>query len=401
MTEALAAETILQALTPGRESVDRFLSPENPNGTVFDPELGFLLRTSVRRDGMDGSRTYGRYEQSGERRMLNFAELPCRINTYGNSFTQGAQVSDGETYEEYLAAHLGEPLRNFGVRGHGVYQAYRRMLRVESASVSANYLILNIYGDDHYRSIYPWRWLHLRSLRRRLTKGGRGSAAPSTFHANPWVHLRLNPETGAFDERPNPYPTPESLYQLCDPQHVYDTFHTAFDVQALLARHHAADVNHQVLQAVADSLDQPTDFSSSAAVAQTAGDLLLACALRASQYVVEQARAFAAAQGKRLLLLLSFSEAEVHAALTGQPRFDQPFVDYLQSEDYHFVDSLPAHVEDYTAFQCSPEEYLRRYYIGHYNPRGNHFFAFAIKEAVVDWLDPKPPAYADESRNTA
>ena len=32
---------------------------------------------------------------------------------------------------EYLAAHLGEPLRNFGVGGYGVYQAYRRLVREE------------------------------------------------------------------------------------------------------------------------------------------------------------------------------------------------------------------------------------------------------------------------------
>ena len=56
---------------------------------------------------------------------------PCRINTYGDSFTQCHQVSDGETWQEYLAAHLGEPIRNFGMGGYGAYQAYRRMVREE------------------------------------------------------------------------------------------------------------------------------------------------------------------------------------------------------------------------------------------------------------------------------
>ena len=36
---------------------------------------------------------------------------------------------------------------------------------------------------------------------------------------------------------------------------------------------------------------------------------------------------------------------------------------------------------------------MQRFYIGHYNPRGNHFFAFAIKDDLVAWLDPRPPAY--------
>ncbi len=43
-------------------------------------------------------------------------------------------------------------------------------------------------------------------------------------------------------------------------------------------------------------------------------------------------------------------------------------------------------------------EYLKRYFIGgsgHYNPLGNHFFAFAMKNQLVHWLDPKPATYLD------
>ena len=38
--------------------------------------------------------------------------------------------------------------------------------------------------------------------------------------------------------------------------------------------------------------------------------------------------------------------------------------------------------------------------IGHYNPRGNHFFAYAIKDTVVSWLDPKPIAYQQRDPDT-
>ena len=31
----------------------------------------------------------------------------------------------------------------------------------------------------------------------------------------------------------------------------------------------------------------------------------------------------------------------------------------------------------------------------HYNPAGNHLFAYALKDRVVDWLDPKPLPYRD------
>jgi hypothetical protein len=33
--------------------------------------------------------------------------------------------------------------------------------------------------------------------------------------------------------------------------------------------------------------------------------------------------------------------------------------------------------------------------IGHYNPSGNHFFAFALKNSLIEWLDPKPLTYRE------
>jgi hypothetical protein len=57
------------------------------------------------------------------------------------------------------------------------------------------------------------------------------------------------------------------------------------------------------------------------------------------------------------------------------------------------------HQEDYKVFKLSVEDYMQRYFIGHYNPAGNHFFAFSIKDTIVKWLDPKPITYRnDKSR---
>ena len=36
---------------------------------------------------------------------------------------------------------------------------------------------------------------------------------------------------------------------------------------------------------------------------------------------------------------------------------------------------------------------MKRYNIGHYSPTGNHFFAFSLKDHVVNWLGPKPLPY--------
>lgn len=56
-------------------------------------------------------------------------------------------------------------------------------------------------------------------------------------------------------------------------------------------------------------------------------------------------------------------------------------------------DSLPSHVAEFDSFRLSAKEYVDRYYIGHYTPRGNHFFAYANKDAIRNWLNPPPPAY--------
>jgi hypothetical protein len=70
-------------------------------------------------------------------------------------------------------------------------------------------------------------------------------------------------------------------------------------------------------------------------------------------------------------------------------------VDFLKEKNILFVDALTQHVQDFKAFNLSAKEYVDRYYIGHYNPLGNHFFAFAIKDAVVNWLEPKPITYRE------
>jgi hypothetical protein len=97
------------------------------------------------------------------------------------------------------------------------------------------------------------------------------------------------------------------------------------------------------------------------------------------------------------MILLSYDNGTVMRACQGLPRPDQILVDFLKEKNILFVDGLTAHVQDFKAFRLSAKEYVDRYYIGHYNPQGNHFFAFAVKDALVNWLEPKPIAYRQGS----
>jgi len=87
--------------------------------------------------------------------------------------------------------------------------------------------------------------------------------------------------------------------------------------------------------------------------------------------------------------------------LKGWERFDDCFIDYLKRRKIRHFDFLQCQKQDYGDFAISPEQYIDRYYIkpaaaavfGHWNALGNLFFAMAIKDELVDWLQPKPPAY--------
>lgn len=55
-------------------------------------------------------------------------------------------------------------------------------------------------------------------------------------------------------------------------------------------------------------------------------------------------------------------------------------------------------MKDYKNFNLDLKDYFKRYFIGHYSPAGNPFFAYAIKPTIVEWLKPKPIAYRTDQQ---
>ena len=384
------------------ETLVRFLDPSARVWARFHPTYGYLLRNSFVRDGLDGASTLARYEESGQRQQINFADQPCRIHTYGDSFTQGHQVSDGETWQEILAAHFCEPIRNFGVGGFGVYQAARRLMDIESTPQGAEYLVFNIWGDDHFRSIYPWRWL---SFPPQVL----ASMSDVMFHANPWVHARLDVETGQLIDRPNLCPDEATLSHLSDLDWIEENFGSDPVVQLLFARSTGRIVERKTIDELSRLLEiHDLKLHDASEVRSAAQRLLHRYGVRVGIEAMRRVHQFTKERGKKLLVLLSYPVGSVWHACNRTPSFNdsdhvdwhpQEFRDALQEWGVPCVDSLPAHVAEFDTFRLSAKDYVDRYYIGHYTPRGNHFFAYAIKDALRDWLQPAPPAYrTDEER---
>ncbi|MCJ8328377.1 MAG: hypothetical protein MJH11_00110 [Lentisphaeria bacterium] len=396
----MSIREFLKENTLTKEVLDRYLDPEAKNWACFDAELGYLLKNSETRDGMGWCFTKSTFEPAGgARKLVNYADQPCRINTYGDSFVQCDQVSDGETWQEYLAAHLAEPIRNFGIGSYGVYQSYRRMLR-EEKTTPAEYLILNAYDEDHVRNVYQWRSIFMSAHYWPGVRASTESTDTFGYHANPWCYLRLNLDSGNYDEIDNNHPTPESLYKMCDVDYVYETFKDNIEVHAFMAAKGAEDADWEVLGAMADILKVEIDSSSAESKIASAADIHLTLGQRSTNVTFDLARAYAEKEGKKLLIHLPYSMIQMRKVLAGAERDDKIVVDHLNKNGFTWVDGLMQHVEDYKDFNCEVEDYIKRYYVGHYSPTGNHFCAYQMMPTVVDWLNPKPSTYRHKNPET-
>jgi hypothetical protein len=375
-------------MEPGvwRQKGDVYLNVLGRTGETYDSVLGWLHTNRVERDGLDGSKVV--YSYGGARRMIMYEDKPCRINTYGDSFTHCDQVSDGETWQEVLAAHLCEPVRNFGVGGFSVYQAYLRM-KQEETRTPAEYIIFNIYHDDHYRNLHSWR-----NIREGYTPEDRKGSVVSP----PKPSVRVNPSTGEFQEFPNPCPTRESAYNLCDLDWVYETFKDDFVLRIILAQRNIEKKtpwdSYADITELARRQGLEMKIGSKESLQNAIDNIYTRAALFASKCIIDKVEEYAADHGKKVLYVLSYDPDPIKEVVEGAARFDQEFVDFLERKQLPYVDLLVAHLEDFSKFNISIDEYAGRYWIGHYNPQGNVFHAFSIKDKVVEMMEPKPISYS-------
>lgn len=358
-----------------REVIDAFLG--RPHWATFDPELGYVLHNSFIKAGLDDSRTIETFRPDGARSRFLYAGRKPRINTYGDSFTEGNQVSDGETWQEYLAGHFGEPIANFGVGNYGVYQAYRRLLRLERTADGAPYVIFYVWGDDPTRSIMRCRWAAFYPW---VTKA---DAEQGLFNSNPWAHLEIDLETGAFVELENPLSTPESLYAMCDPEwmlaHLRDDLALQLAVYAGEPDYEQpgviGELDRPKIERLAELLDFPFDWGADSDQRRQAAMLLNRYGQRATIFILDKVRAFTQGAGKMLLVVLNYTartdQFRGSVATWDGVRRDQEILDHLSAGNVPLFDMNAVHQREYEQAGGSYHEYLSQYMVGgdgHYNP---------------------------------
>lgn len=393
---SISLRDILRKTTYRRIDVEALLDPKKPSWVRFDPELGYLPDTVTMQDGLDHSWSRYVYPSGGHRKMVQYGDMPCRIQTYGNSYTQCQQVSDGETWQEQLAAHLGEPIRNYGNGGIGVYQSCRRMQREEPKIPESDYVILNVFVDDHIRNLDAARW-----VRTAWDEKERPADQAYPLHGLPWVHLRYNLEQGAFEERPALCRDADDLRALCDEDFFVATFEQDTIVRLFALQQGLEVEDLSEFYALAKAFDLDVDLENPECRRQDAMRLHQIYGQHSSIWLLEKMRRWLEERGKNFLLILSYCMGTLAEYLTEGRQMDRLFLDYMERSGLPFVSLAEAHKRDYADFNLTVPQYQERFYVmakeaavfGHYNPTGNHFTAFAVKDAVVDWLEPKPPAY--------
>jgi len=386
-------EEHIKTSIPKRKEIDVFLN--EMSWAQFDPDIGYILGNYMPHDGMDGSSTISTSQSDGARTQFMYKDRPCRINTYGNSFTQCHQVSDGETWQEYLAGHLGEPVRNFGMGGIGVYQAYRRMIREEATDLGAKHVIIYIWGDDHIRSLLRCRYMLITGWNRQMN---RTEGLGRMFHGNFWSNVEMNLETGKLEEKGNLLPTPESLYKMTDPDWMYDTLKDDLALQMYLYKNNMiSDISTERLKTLREHLKCRVNLEGDN-LRQSVAKLLDKYSFEATKYILTKSEEFVRASNKKLMVIIFDPYRVTRPLMQGTDRYDREIVDFLIENKFNYIDMNLVHVEDFKSFNLSVNDYFKRYFIGHYNPAGNHFFAYSIKDRIVEWLDPKPITYENTDR---
>ena len=378
----------LKGLLYTRQEVDDYFADRAFPFSKHSPEFGWLLRDSFFRDGMNNSiSVYHFVQPDGERKMSNYGNQPCRINTYGNSFTQCHQVSDHETWQEVLAAHLQEPVKNFGIGGWSVYQAYLRMLKEEKRTPAGN-IIFNIYSDDHYRNLDAWRNI-------RVNKHERFIEPPLPF-------MKVDLKKRTISEHPNPTPRKEDFYKLCNLDETYEIFKDDFVTRIRIAHNKSEERNenldYEEIHALTQTHGIETSLDSNATMSNVVSAYHRECALFSTEKIIDKIEQFAAENNKKVLYVLSYPAGYLAEAHEKGRRWDQSIIDFINSKKLPLVDLGQTHFDEFNQFSIKLKDYLEKYFIGHYNPLGNMFCAQAVQGKLVEMMDPKPVPYHSETK---
>jgi hypothetical protein len=197
----------------------------------------------------------------------------------------------------------------------------------------------------------------------------------------PRPSLVVDAARNSWKEVANPCPTPHSLYRLCEID--------------WLTEHYCG--HHYLTQAAAQwTRDRAAGKDFGGLMKAGEEPVYMPDALYGTMRILEALAAFANGAGITVVYVMSYSSGRLRQYLQSGYRFDESILQFLKSKQVPCVDLLAAHAADFERYKGTPDDYVKRYYVGgHYNPTGNGFLAVTLASQLVPLLTPKPPAYRD------
>jgi len=162
---------------------------------AYDRELGwdnypFSRHTATNTVGDEYSDSYG---HDGSRDD-GLPPKDLLIATYGDSFTEGGEVNNDETWQYFLGQSMGYDVKNFGVSAYGPGQALLKLKRHIDQGFVAPITILGIHEGNIGRTVNLFRPFFYPSTGAKLGfKPGlrlaecNSSRTPMTTRTNRWA----------------------------------------------------------------------------------------------------------------------------------------------------------------------------------------------------------------------
>ena len=126
------------------------------SGNFYSPDqqLGWIRRENSQLSFPNG--TTISTDSLGSRRIPGVSG-PAAISSFGNSFTEGLEVDDGETWQAYIANSTGRAVLNFGVSGYGPDQALLTLETRLHAGIRTPIVILAMVNENMNRIMNDFR----------------------------------------------------------------------------------------------------------------------------------------------------------------------------------------------------------------------------------------------------
>ena len=140
------------------------------------------------RVNVDGNQYIMSYGADGARNDVNYHD-EVLIASYGDSFTDCAEVNDNETWQYYIEELIHKDVKNYGVSGYGVGQTWLKLKRHLEEGRIEKVTIFAIYENGLDRVVNNYRPFQFWRTRGKLgfKPSYRYISGEVTFIPNPWI----------------------------------------------------------------------------------------------------------------------------------------------------------------------------------------------------------------------